>query len=310
MSNHYYPSNADRANMGRDLLADFATQTRGLPGDRDLHERGILVENAQDAITYLFHALAEADIDIAAFAESCIEDWKTDLAEEDADNEEALSEVAEQTETFCLLPGAAGSSLYPDSRTEWWWAALEDEDVPVRFSPWPIGMKRMLVAGLVNTETKSMQTALRLAAANEGLAVPRWEPGIALTAVTCGQETHWPPQRLHELFAGAHRTTVADYPAIEAAAAVSYLNHLEAEAARKGWALDVAEQAAAHASGKDDTAFDAGPPPAAPDGQIPAWRQTGGHWELQRDLTDTDAQLLTGLADAIAALEPDRHNRR
>jgi len=300
-----YPSNADRAEWGRAMLARLATLTRFHPSDRDLHARAALVELGRDGLTYLLHALHEADVDIAALAEACVEDWRTDLSDEAHEQE---MEANERTEVRSLLAGAVGSSLYPPSRTESWWQALEDQDLAAHFDAWPLGVKRRIVAALVETETRHMNQALRAAAGAR--PAPTWESEVALTAIPQGEEATWPPERLRELFGQAHEAAIAEVPAIERDAVAAFLDDLSATAARKGWVLDLAALAIP-AGGTGPQASSGVPMPpdtvlAAPAGDVPAWRQTDGHWEVVRDLTEADARILTGLADAVAALEPGR----
>jgi hypothetical protein len=299
-----YPSNADRAEWGRAMLARLATLTRFHPGDRDLHARAALVELGRDGLTYLFHALAEADVDIAAFAEACIEDWRTDLNDEAHEQE---MDANERTEVRSLLAGAVGSSLYPPSRTESWWQALEDQDLATHLDAWPLGVKRRIVAALVETETRHMNEALR-AAAGARLA-PTWESEVALTAVPQGEEAAWPRERLRDLFEHAHTAALAAYPAIERAAVAAFLDDLSATASRKGWVLDLTVLAVPAETDGPQTPSGVPLPAstvlATPAGEVPAWRETDGRWEVVRDLTDADAQILTDLADAIASLEPD-----
>lgn len=299
MSNTYFLSNSDRAAMGRELLADFAARTRGLPGDRDLHQRTILVENARDAITYFFHALAEADIDIEDFTEACIEDYQTDLNDEAHERHQHgtkdESPPADRTEVRRLLPGATGPSHYPPSRTEWWWDTLGNTGLGDRWRVWPISVKRAIIAALVDTETKSMRAALHIAAVQDGLDAPYWEPEVALVAVVGDEADQWPPERLRNLFTAANDKALGAYRQIEIAAVVSELHRLEAQATRKGWTLNLAVVNEGNA-GEDRTL------PAAPAGYEPAWCQTNGRWNLHRGLTEADARVLTGLADAIAAL--------
>lgn len=300
-----YPSNADRAEWGRAMLAHLATLTRFHPGDRDLHARGALIELGREGLTYLFHALGEADVDIAALAEACVEDWRTDLNDEAHEHE---MEAAEQTEVRSLRAGAAGTSHYPPPQSESWWQALEDDELAARFDAWPLGVKRQIVAELVEAETRHMNEALRQAAGTR--PVPTWNPEVALTAVPTGEEADWPPERLRSLFEHAHAAAIADHPAIERDAVAAFLGDLSATAARKGWVLDLA--ALAIPAGANGPQTPPGVPLpadtilAAPVEQAPAWRESGGRWEVVRDLTEADAQILTSLADAIAALEPDR----
>lgn len=300
-----YPSNADRAEWGRDLLARLATLTRHDPGDRDLHSRSVLVELGRDAITYLFHTLHEVDVDIAALSQACIEDWQTDLNDE---AHERQIEPATRTEVHSLLAGAVGASLCPPSRTEWWWQALEDGELVARFTAWPLGVKQGIVAALVDTETRHMNDALRQAAGAR--PAPTWEPEVALTAVPGGEDANWPPHRLRDLFEHAHTAALRAYPKIERDAVCAFLGDLAAAAARKGWELDLVALPVPVEATETQTHRTSSPPvktsSAAPVGESPAWRETGGRWEVVRDLTETDAQILTGLADAIAGLAPHR----
>jgi hypothetical protein len=305
MHTNDYPSNTDRAEWGRAMLAHLATLTRFHPGDRDLHARPALVELGRDGLTYLFHALHEADVDIAAFAEACVEDWRTDLSDEAHEQE---TEANERTEVRSLLAGAVGSSLYPPSRTEWWWKALEEDYLVARFTAWPLGAKRRIVAALVEAEARHMNEGLRQASGER--PAPTWDPEIALTAVPPEEDAAWPRHRLRGLFVQAHTATLQSYAAIERDAIAAALDDLSATASRKGWVLDLA--ALALLANTDDPQTPLGAPLpehtslAAPIDEPPAWREADGHWEVVRDLTEADAQILTSLANAIAGLEPDR----
>ncbi|MCD0444280.1 hypothetical protein LO763_11670 [Glycomyces sp. A-F 0318] len=301
MHAHDFPTNADRAQWGRDLLARLAAQTRHLPTDRDLHSRPVLIELSRDAITYLFHALYEADVDIAALADACVEDWQTDLSDEAHEHEQAATG---QSEVRSLVAGAVGSSLYPPSRTEWWWQVAEDDD---RIARLPLPVKQRIVAASVEAETQHMNQLLSKAAGTH--PAPTWDPAAALTAVPTGEEADWPQQRLQELFEQAHRIACSAYPAIERGAVAAFLDHLAAAALRKGWELDLAAfvlPAAAESwpalSRNAVSTSVAGL--AAPIGATPAWRATDGHWEVLRELTEADAALLVQLAEIVTRLMP------
>lgn len=300
-----YPSNADRAEWGRAMLERLATLTRHHPGDRDLRSRAVLTELGRKGLTCLLHALNEADLDIAAIVEACVEDWRTDLNDEAHEQE---MEANERTVVRSLQAGAVAASHYLPSRAELWWQALEDEDLPTPATAWPLGVQRRIVAALVEAETRHMNQALRAAAGTH--PAPTWESEIALTAIPQGEEAEWPSERLSNLFGRAYEATITDYPGIERDAVAAFLGDLSDTAARKGWVLELAALAIP-AGGTGLQAPSGVPLPAdtvlaALVGEGPAWRETDGHWEVVRDLTETDAQILTALADAVAALEPGR----
>lgn len=296
MYSNDYPTNDDRSEWGRKAIAWLVDFTRFHPGDRDLNNRKILIEAGRDLVSYIFHTLAEADVDIEDFAASCIESWTEDIREETSG---LVGDVATETRVRVLLPGATGSTLFPQSRPEAWWELFADEP-SMRFEPWPIGAKRHIIAGLVKAEAEAMQDALAQAA--DCRPVPEWNPEVALVAAEPDQENSWPPELLRTLFESAHRTAFEGYEAVEAAAVETHLSDLVAAAGRKGYELVFELHAEPgrdlvnvhHSSDR--------PVICVSTGRAVPWQWEDGQVRLRQPLSDADADFLVRLTDAVAHL--------
>lgn len=304
MYDHDYPTNDDRAHWGREAIAWLVGFTRFNPGDRDLDSREVLLEAGRDLVSYIFHTVAQTDIDMEAFAASCLESWAEDVRDETAED---LGPVATETRVRTLLPGAAGPSLYPRPRRETWWTLLTGNR-NVRFDRWPIGVKRRIVAGLVRAEAKAMRAAL--AAAADGHVVPEWDPEIALVSAEPDEEAYWPRQRLSALFESAHRIALKHYSNTEAEAVVVHLANLFDNARRKGFELVFdthTEPESDSASLRQRTRHQ--PTICISVGRAVPWRYKDGRVRLDQPLTEADADLLARATGAVTQAAPARWTR-
>lgn len=301
MYDHDYPTNDDRAHWGREAIAWLVGFTRFNPGDRDLDSREVLLEAGRDLVSYVFHTVAQTDIDMEAFAASCLESWTEDVRDETAED---LGPVATETRVRTLLPGAAGPSLYPQPRRETWWTLLTGNR-GIRFDHWPIGVKRRIVAGLVRAEAHAMRAAL--AAAANGRPVPEWDPEIALVSVELGEEAHWAHQRLGPLLESAHRSALEHYSDTEAEAVAAHLADLFDNARRKGVELVFdahTEPEGNSASFRQHTGHQ--PTIFISVGRAVPWRYKDGRVCLERPLTGGDADLLVRVIGAVAPTASSR----